>query len=129
MLTKEKILVSYLRHKNGERFGVVVAIDRGRLGWSLCCPKDRFNKELGLKIAIGRAQYYLPMDDWQVTYFDKKVKTKIPFFAGISPSLYPKEEYGTPRFVFKDKTIGEKLPKVLLTELLRMYDRSCRYFK
>lgn len=51
------MLVSYVRDKNRNRIGVVVAIDRDKIGWSLChIGLDRFNKDFGLKIATGRAR-------------------------------------------------------------------------
>jgi len=49
------MLVKYTRDKNGHRNGVVVAVDHGVVGWSKCNKKDKFNKELGLRIAEGRA--------------------------------------------------------------------------
>jgi len=50
------MLVSYVRNKKREKIGVVVAIYRDQVGWSLCRTKlDRFDKDLGLRIAYGRA--------------------------------------------------------------------------
>ena len=60
------MLVRYVKNEDNQKIGVVVALGRGKIGWSSCyqgnegdvwAPKaDVFNKELGLKIAIGRAQ-------------------------------------------------------------------------
>jgi hypothetical protein len=57
------MLINYLRDKSNNPVGVVVAIkdpDYGneiRLGWSQChTPLDRFNREKGIEIAIGRAR-------------------------------------------------------------------------
>ncbi len=60
------MLVRYARDKNNQKIGVVVALGKGKIGWSSCYqgneqdwnapPADKFNKELGLKIAIGRAE-------------------------------------------------------------------------
>ena len=48
--------VSYLRYEGSrEPYGVVVAIDAGHVGWSLCHPGDRFDKRLGKRIARSRA--------------------------------------------------------------------------
>lgn len=41
--------------------GVVVAIDKGIIGWSMCDPKDVFSKEQALKIAYGRAEKALEL--------------------------------------------------------------------
>lgn len=51
---KEK-LVEYIRDDNGRPFGAVVAIDRDKVGISICHPKDKWNRELAVKIAEGRA--------------------------------------------------------------------------
>lgn len=47
--------IPYVNYEKGKKFGVVVAIDKDILGWSLCNKRDRFNKEKGLAIALGRA--------------------------------------------------------------------------
>lgn len=70
-------LIRYLKDKYDRRCGVVVALDRDKIGWSLCklpspfiiqeakrdiysydpyYDHDRWDKEKGLKIAIGRAK-------------------------------------------------------------------------
>lgn len=38
--------------------GMVVATGRNQVGWSLCCPRDKFNKERAKEIAINRADFY-----------------------------------------------------------------------
>jgi hypothetical protein len=48
------MLVKHVR-QDGRLVGTVVALDRNIVGWSQCCPKDRFIKQLGVKIAEGRA--------------------------------------------------------------------------
>lgn len=42
----------------GELTGVIVAIGRNRVGWSLCSPYDKFDKEYGKMIAQRRAEAY-----------------------------------------------------------------------
>lgn len=49
------MLVKYVKGDNGHLRGVVVALGREVIGWSACCPKDKFDKKLGLRIASGRA--------------------------------------------------------------------------
>ena len=44
----------YYRDKKGLR-GIVLAIDNGVLGWALCNKKDKFDKELAIRIAYSRA--------------------------------------------------------------------------
>jgi len=53
---------SRIFNKKHQPIGIVIAVkqplkldQRIRVGWSLACKKDRFNKELGLKIAVNRA--------------------------------------------------------------------------
>lgn len=55
-------LISYSRKKNGEPMGVLVAVPMNshggfNIGYSQCRKTDKFNKSLGLKIAIGRAEF------------------------------------------------------------------------
>jgi hypothetical protein len=54
-------LISYIRDKNGEPRGVLVATKLGdsgfNIGYSFCSKYDRFSKKLGLRIALGRASY------------------------------------------------------------------------
>lgn len=53
-------VIQYVRDKNGDPRGVLVAVKLPnpigyRIGYSLCNKKDRFSKDMALKIAIGRA--------------------------------------------------------------------------
>jgi len=51
------MLVEYIKNSKGKRIGVVVATSPGTIGWSLCKKCDRFNPNLGLRIAEGRANF------------------------------------------------------------------------
>jgi len=58
----KNILISYHRKKNGDPTGVLVAIpvdDNGAfsIGYSQCRKTDKFSKDMGLKIAVGRAEF------------------------------------------------------------------------
>lgn len=48
-------LIEYVKDYKGKPIGCVVAVDRGKIGWSVCHTKDNFNKEMGRKIALDRA--------------------------------------------------------------------------
>jgi hypothetical protein len=51
------MICKYVRDDKGNRCGVVVAIGPGCVGWSLChTNKDRFSREIGKRIAAGRAE-------------------------------------------------------------------------
>lgn len=55
------MLIEYIRDDYRNKIGVVVALDKNKVGWSVCKVAngqqlDRFNKEFGLKVAIGRAE-------------------------------------------------------------------------
>jgi hypothetical protein len=53
-------VIQYVRNNKNIPQGVLVAIkseDGFRIGYSLCNKKDRFNKRMALKIAIGRAEF------------------------------------------------------------------------
>lgn len=60
------MLISYIRDENKHPIGTIVAIPIPRhldesfsrkysIGYSICNDCDRFNKEMGKKIAMGRA--------------------------------------------------------------------------
>lgn len=48
-------LVQFVRNRNGQARGVLVARNEG-IGWSAVHPRDRFDKELALRIARGRIE-------------------------------------------------------------------------
>lgn len=50
------MLVRYLRDEAHRPYGVVVATGRDKVSWSLCNPKDHFDRDLGKMIARGRAE-------------------------------------------------------------------------
>jgi len=50
------MLVQYIRKENRQPYGCLVALEKDRIGWSLCHPKDTFSKDLGRRIAIERAK-------------------------------------------------------------------------
>ena len=51
-----KPLIEYVRDETGKKIGCVVALDKWRIGWSLCSKKDVFNKKMARTIAMGRAR-------------------------------------------------------------------------
>ena len=48
-------LLQYVKDKKGNRRGVVFAVGKDCVGWSLCCKRDRFDVNFGVEIADGRA--------------------------------------------------------------------------
>ncbi len=50
------MLIRYARNSDRQKIGIVIATGRGKIGWSRCQLPDKFNKSLGLKIALGRAK-------------------------------------------------------------------------
>lgn len=52
---KEVLEDGTVKLHRGKPVGVVVAIDKGKIGWSLCNKTDRWNREVGKNLAIGRA--------------------------------------------------------------------------
>lgn len=51
-------VIQYVRDKKRVPYGVLVAVKNSggfNLGFSLCNKKDRFSKQMALKIALGRA--------------------------------------------------------------------------
>ena len=49
------MLVNYVRDSKRQPVGVGVAIGKYKVGWSLCDRKDKWNKEIGVALAAGRA--------------------------------------------------------------------------
>ena len=78
-----------LKELGGEPIGVIISTERNKLGWSLCNKKDHFNKEMGKRIAMNRAEYY-----------------------------------GTDR-----NQLLADVPDSIRDEVMKMYDRSKKYFK
>lgn len=77
----KKLLIEYYRDKNRNPIGVVVATNKDVVGWSLCHikaiyyhPSDKFDKKLGLNIAIQRADKASAMSESEkVEYYTSKV--------------------------------------------------------
>ena len=60
-MTRKNSVIQYVRNSKGKPLGVLVAVkseDEFRVGYSLCCSRDRFKKETGLHIAFGRADVW-----------------------------------------------------------------------
>jgi hypothetical protein len=52
---KQKSIYSIVRDDNGKRLGMVVAFGPGLVGFSKVHPKEKFDKKLGISVAIARA--------------------------------------------------------------------------
>lgn len=52
-------LIKYVRNKKRNPRGVILSLKlpngQHSIGWSLCCPKDTFDKRQGILLAMGRA--------------------------------------------------------------------------
>lgn len=73
-----KLFYEYYRKDNGNLKGVVMAIDKGVYGWSMCDPKDQFSKERGLNIAYNRALKARELDE----------EERIEYYSTIPRSLH-----------------------------------------
>ena len=102
------MLVKYVR-EGSRMVGCVVAIGAGQVGWSVCNPSDRFNKDLAVKIASGRAE--------------KGSSTELPEYRNI---WVWEKDYNTGESVDSSKV---QLSAVLNNEITRMIDRSYKFFK
>jgi len=51
------MLISHVRNTQGQKIGVLVALNKDQIGWSRVSKKDQFNRHLGRTIATGRARY------------------------------------------------------------------------
>ena len=71
-----KIFYEYYR-KNGKLKGVMVAMDKGVYGWSMCDSKDLFDKDKGYNIAYNRAVKADSMSPSERDVFYKKIPTSM----------------------------------------------------
>ena len=77
-----KFFFEYYRKKNKNLKGVVMAIDHGIIGWSMCDPKDQFSKHEALRIAFERAKkshrlFNEGSDEKLVEYYSKIPRSMI----------------------------------------------------
>jgi hypothetical protein len=52
------MIIQYVRDKERNPIGTVVALSPKSIGASLCSPKDKWNRKIGIEIAKGRAKQY-----------------------------------------------------------------------
>jgi hypothetical protein len=98
-------LIKYVRDRKGRPFACVAAVDKDKVGYSICHTKDRFNKELGRSIAIERAKKF-PRNTFDRVFAEN-----------------PERTIGRTRFPSK-----YKLHEVI-KEMKSMLERSRKYFK
>jgi len=99
----KNILVSYLRDNKGNPHGVISDLKRedGTIGfnYSFCRKSDRFQKEIGLKIAMGRA---IVNSTCEFEYCPHEVFKKIDNFVKRSAKYFKVDEIliyrSNPRF-------------------------------
>lgn len=84
------MIKQYYRTKNGNPRGLIIALDKGIYGWSLCSKKDVFNKKVGTSIAMGRAQKAaLLSDDERFDYYQYSVPNSMwELFTEINKRAY-----------------------------------------
>lgn len=81
-------VIQYVRTRKNIPHGVLVAIktEEGfRIGYSLCNKKDRFNKRMALKIAVGRAEMGMETVDGTVPH---PVRKMVPAFTSRCKKYY-----------------------------------------
>lgn len=114
-------LVKYVRDEKGNPIGCVAAIDKNKLGYSICHTKDKFLKKLGRKIAIERAKknklikegysYCVPFEVYEKHYPDKN-------FYDYIKSVYE-----------STRNPGSYKSHFIAKELMNMKERADKYFK
>jgi len=62
-----KVLIEYKRKSRRRPTATMVAIGPGIIGWSICDNRDTFNKKIGLRIALERANkaYEMDLDEFE----------------------------------------------------------------
>ena len=116
---KRKMLVKYVKNSKGQRVGVVVAIDRDKVGWSKCnfSMGDKFNRDRGKFIAIKRAEKY---------NYTPTIVQKVPHSTSehiiIGGNCITIEEE-------QDFCDVHNIAQCIRPDLLYMVERSRQYFK
>lgn len=106
---ERKILKKMLKDKEGKPYGMVIALNRNQLGYSMCNKQagDKFNKEIAIKKAISRA-------------LSQKVTDYEFWFSNIKRHL-DKNGYSI--------VTSNLASAVVIFELNLMQDRANRYYK
>ena len=99
------MLIKYVRNKQKQRIGVVVAIDKNRVGWSKCnfSMGDKFDRKRGKYIAKKRAEKYVFDPNWRC------------------------KEFGST--ICQDFFDDRHIPQCVHSDFLDMAERANRYFK
>jgi hypothetical protein len=84
-------LITYSRTKHGDPTGVIVAKKNGNngdftIGYAQCRKGDKFNKNMGLKIALGRAEF--ANDFHSFDNMPHKLKKMLPAFVQRCEKYY-----------------------------------------
>lgn len=118
------MIVQYVRDQERKPFGCLVAIDKNKIGWSLCNTKlDTFSKDFGKQIAIRRAE--------KEPHFKSFIRHRIK--AGDGKKLM--QSYDPIRFAKEEfyKNIPEDnhnlKMETLRKELYLFEDRVDKYYK
>jgi len=108
------MLIKYVRDKNHRRIGVVVAIDKNRIGWSKCnfSMGDKFNKDRGKFIAKKRAEKYI----YDETYRERSWKLK-------------KGKDHMKTWIWYDFLDIHNIAQCVRPDFLEMAERARKYFK
>jgi len=93
----QKSLLEYTRDKYRHRIGVMIAFpdnDKIFIGWSKCKTKgqnkDKFDRELGIKIAMNRARKYVNYEKLFWHYIPHSMQKPIERFAIKCGKYYTK---------------------------------------
>ena len=84
-------LIQYVRNKQSQPIGVVIAEKISEtnfdVGWSLCCKKDKFNKEVAFKIAAGRLRKgsNVPIPHKVEPYVNHMIERGAKYFKATRP--------------------------------------------
>jgi len=77
-------IFEYVRNNHGQAVGVVLATNNG-IGWSALHPKDRFDREIALRIARGRAE------NGSEAHIPRHVQERLTSFVNRAERYFKKE--------------------------------------
>ena len=132
----QKILKKRIRDENNIPFGMVVALNKDQLGYSICHSElDNYNDELALKIAISRAESH--KDTNADFWIDRRKRTlkKNPIFYRTFLVEQPMTEFDFLESInyvceYSNAYSDDNQREIkALAELKIMQERADRYFK
>lgn len=91
-------MVKYIKNDKNQKNGVLVsyfniATNKVHIGYSVCCKKDKFNRETGIQIAFQRAVAYEEKD--RNPNLPRIIKQALPYFIVRCSKYYKGKKFSS----------------------------------